>query len=341
MRFLDDLKTMTLAYKKDEFYRVLNMQLDDPETKRILFDSRQAALFADLGEAPPAETQRRLVWPFRQFYLELTDPIKFGANVPTENSDSLLQAMPDYNERNNNLQAFLLLEGTSCTTPEGPLTLHGVVFFFNTGPGWAQDGALDCRGFFFHLPTGRVFTQRKTLVSLGVDVPTVPPAVPAQWGTWMVEISEELLEALPEGNAKKWCENVQLYGGFMSWCVTYMTAKGVRVVEERVSRQQRRLMARSKLPQPWHIVTVEPRISSAGRSEDEGRQHRYRYDVMGHLRFGRHKLADGSYRTTVEVVRPHQRGLANDRYIPKVSKFNRGKVVDPRVRQYLGNVSVA
>ena len=65
-------------------------------------------------------------------------------------------------------------------------------------------------------------------------------------------------------------------------------------------------------------------------------RHRYRYDVMGHIRFGRHRLRDGSYRETVEWVRPYQRGLANGVYIPKVSEFRGGKVPDSRMRDYFG-----
>ena len=71
-----------------------------------------------------------------------------------------------------------------------------------------------------------------------------------------------------------------------------------------------------------------------GTEGDVGRQHSYRYDVMGHIRFGRHKLGDGTYRHTFEFVRPHQRGLKNSIYIPKTYNVRAGKVSHPMMKDY-------
>ena len=52
---------------------------------------------------------------------------------------------------------------------------------------------------------------------------------------------------------------------------------------------------------------------------------------MGFLRRGRHRLRDGTYRETIEWVRPHQRGLRHTRYVPKTSRFDAGKIPDERM----------
>lgn len=129
----------------------------------------------------------------------------------------------------------------------------------------------------------------------------------------------------------------EIIGELTGWLLTYMMAKGITIAPERLSRQQSRLLARKKLPNPWHVVKVEPRIHDEEETisySEEGAKHGYRYDVMGHLRFGRHKLADGSYRHTVEWVRPHQRGLRHELYIPKTSKFTGGTRPHPRMKEW-------
>ena len=85
-----------------------------------------------------------------------------------------------------------------------------------------------------------------------------------------------------------------------------------------------------RLPNPWHIVTVQPRtVGGKTGTVGQGTGHRYRYDVMGFPRRGRHRLKDGTYRETVEWVRPHQRGIKNQTYIPKVSRFEAGLTPGP------------
>ena len=108
-------------------------------------------------------------------------------------------------------------------------------------------------------------------------------------------------------------------GDTINRLAVYMTAKGIEIIEEPISRQQRRLLARKKLPNQWHIIRVSPTIRKNVTGSDldrQGSKHNYRYDVMGHLRFGKHKLKDGSYKFTKEWVSPHQRGLENELYIP-------------------------
>ena len=124
---------------------------------------------------------------------------------------------------------------------------------------------------------------------------------------------------------------MELCSRFLDYLSSYMVAKGIEVVQEPISRQQRRLLARKALPNPWHVIRVNPviRENLPPQGEDDGyvRRHGYRYDVMGHLRFGKHKLKDGSYKTSIEWVKPHQRGLMHEKYIPATRKFT-GKKPD-------------
>ena len=320
MRFFEKLCQFYTG-RPDPYIDLLQERLTDEATKRILFDSRQAALFAHLGEAPPDRIQRKLILPFHQFYVELTEPIAFGESLPVCEEDD-----GDEGEVNNELRALLVFK--SVWFSELQKRLHPVNFFFTTGGEWFTSGFLASRGFYFHLETGTVYTQKKTLMEMSEGLGKLGDIVEMNTpgSREMVEVTAEGLVDFPE-EARMWCENILKYAGLLSWLLTYMMAKGVQIQPERVSRQQRRLMTRQKLPQQWHVVVVEPQVRSVRGSldaEELGSRHRYRYDVMGHLRFGRHKLKSGAYRDTVEVVRPHQRGLANELYIPKVSHFKGG-----------------
>ncbi|HJV95335.1 MAG TPA: hypothetical protein VJ608_04830, partial [Albitalea sp.] len=56
--------------------------LDHPETQRVLFDSEQAMVFAELGDLPGPELLRHLHLPFPRTYLELTRPIACETSEP-------------------------------------------------------------------------------------------------------------------------------------------------------------------------------------------------------------------------------------------------------------------
>ena len=45
---------------------------------------------------------------------------------------------------------------------------------------------------------------------------------------------------------------------------------------------------------------------------------------------------DATYRERPEWISPHQRGLANDLYIPATRKYEGGKVASERMLEYLG-----
>ena len=326
MKFLEGLRAIIRNSWKDEFYQGLGEHLESTDTKRILFDSRQASLFADLGDRPPQETQRKLVFPFEKFYLELTESIKFGENVPTENSDAILDVMPDYNDRNNNLQGFSVVGPVHIKGDKETLILYPTVFYFTTGADAIRNGVIDFRGFYFHLESGRVFTQTRTLKKLGLpSVVTTTVVAQGKQPMQMAELSDEFIQDLPEGKPRQWCENIRLYGGFVSWVTTYMTAKGITIEPARLTRAQRKQSQRAGDALPWYQAVVDPRVIRRGGETGSGPIHGHRYDVRAHLRFGRHKRKDGTYSHTVEVIQAHQRGLANEKYVPRVSKFKGGR----------------
>ena len=114
-------------------------------------------------------------------------------------------------------------------------------------------------------------------------------------------------------------------------------AKSVVLQEEWVSRPQRRWMERHDIiPRPWHIVKLDPKIISHKTNEEVPYHHQYRYDVIGHLRFNKHRIKEG-YRSVIEWVPDHQRGLANELYIPKTYKIESGrKIATKQMQEYFG-----
>jgi hypothetical protein len=152
----------------------------------------------------------------------------------------------------------------------------------------------------------------------------------------------------PENRHVGWWERQAMAATtFLQWCLSYMMAKGIKIEIREVSRQQKRWLTRhgKPWPKPWHVVVVDPRYV---RTLDEaergtGSKHSYRYDVMGHLRVGRHRAgprkADGTYDYTKQVlewVPPHQRGLANEIYIPATRAIHAGRKIPPELRGKAG-----
>lgn len=288
--------------------------LNDQRCKRILFDSRQAATFDQLGEGPPVSWQAKLHTPFDWFYLELTEGIRVGEQEPGR--DDILKALL---VRTNIVKAQSL--------PSDALSLFSnVTFLLQAGN---EETVVD-RSFLFELTEGLAMTRAASTQQTTIDPSQLPESIAPDA---YITVGDKL--DIEHRYLGWWERTILDYSSLLSWMLVYMMAKGIRVVEEPISRQQRRLYARKGLPSPWHIVVVEPRISSHRAAEDDSSYHHgYRYDVMGHLRFGKHKLRDGDYRETIEWVRDHQRGLANDLYIPKTSKFEEGKVTHPAMGRY-------
>ena len=259
---------------------------------------------------------------FDCFYLELDEPIALGDSRGAAPSNVLSdEDLPVTLDPVNNVCRGLLL----ASEPDNP---HAqVVMYFTSSDCTGQgEGYFDGRSFLLDLETGFSLASAGTLRTMGLgDLSLVPDDIPDDT---FVLISDN-----QDWSPSEWASNLPLYAGLLDWMLTYMVTKGVEVIPEPLSRQQRRQLERKGLPNPWHVVRVEPRFTDGGPgSTHQGPRHGYRYDVMGFMRRGRHKLRDGTYRETIEWVRPHQRGLRNQTYVPKTSRFDVGKVEDKRMR---------
>lgn len=307
--------------------RVLLNTLIDPNLKRMLFDSRQAAIFHDVGEGLTFEQAQRVRLPFDRFYMEFTNPIEVGEAEPGRSTEYV--------------RAFML----TGLTGEGMLSQGGedmaavparqAVFFLDDEKGTTVD-----RAFFFdpfqNLALCSVHTASNTVDPSDVEVFRQLGGSPA--AMFVAGSGTSPTESEPDGRYMGWWERLVLqYTDLLGWIFLYTMAKGIYTEEVAPPRAERRRLERMGVkPLPWHIVKVEPRFIQAHETETgTGRQHSYRYDVIGHLRFGKHKKGDGSYSYTVEWVRPHQRGLRNTEYIPSTHHVDGGKEIDPRFREYV------
>lgn len=292
-------------------YRRLREQLEDSFTKRILFSARQAGLFVGIGSTPP-EIQRRLRLPFEQFYLELDD-------------DLFMRVEGERVSDNVALRAMLLSQNDAVTLGNHPgHTLVDVAFFYRDYDidGWMVDAewllCLTCG--VGYIPAAVVRTEPHTGLVLPDDVP------------------DNYLVGAPQDAQDGPLYNVTQGTALLSYLLAYLTAKAITIQAEPIPRQQRRWLERRGItPRPWHIIALEPRINTQPPPEEEPTTHHaFRYDVIGHLRFNRHRLADGSYRHTVEWVPAHQRGLDHVEYIPKTYRAEHGKPIHPVMREYYG-----
>ena len=418
LRYLDELRAFVRyqrrqisvqrpdAYKPlggstDTLYRAYENSLTDPNTKRILFDARQAEAFDAVEEPPPDRAQRLLHLPFEDFYLEFTEPVYLAAQEPGE-----YDAM----------RALLIRQSAISTDTDPPTKLVDVTMFLDGSHPDSNMTVMTDRSWHIHLqegwsitpvrwhrrPTGdqeshgsdyRVHRDRN-----GRELNEVPAGMAglapdwtgtATWGSgaddtpgpysqddWVALhpkaprlianttfsvpgrspddlLGESQLVTFGKGDRVTgygvvtdhegplgWWERLIIsHTQLVSWIVAYMMAKGIYLREEYIqTRAERRRMERQGItPQRWHTVQLEPKITSqdgSGASNAKNR-HGYRYDVVGHLRFGKHKTREG-YNHTIEWVAPHQRGLANALYIPKVTTVAAGKRTDPVMREYWG-----
>jgi hypothetical protein len=281
-----------------QVYNGLAAALTDSHTKLILFDSRQAAEFAK-----PSNSQWRENWsgklnlPFEQFYLEFTEPIMMA------------EVEPGFNER---ARALMVLR-------------HPI------------SGIMHCTFFFEdHDKNGdEVFVDRTWQINKDWQAITRVHLTREEPDASIIPFAEidDIIVAgcqaeYPDRHIGWWERIIMYYTAFLRWTVLYMMAKSIEIISEPLPRNVRRNMERKGIPNPWHIVRVEPRIvKRGGIPTEEGSSHGFRYDVMGHVRC----LPSGEF----IWVKPHQRGLQHELYIPKISKFEGGKVPDERMGDYL------
>ena len=347
--------------------RILHATLVDERTKRIIMDARQASTFSEVGEAPPEDWQRKLRMPFEWFWMEFSQPVLIGEQeyIPEIDDTQGLRVGED------SVRGILIrqttgtvghvtaytktdqdLEDKSTDEFEGYKyeSLYAVTVFLTDAVGHHTR-----RGFLFDISTGSALTRVQSLRANNsvYEVTSEGMKGSAYWDYPEGDISEipAILMDNPQQFIKAghplgmddrhmgWWERIILsYSSLLSWLLTYMMSKGIEVTEERLPRAMRRREMKKDIPKPWHVVQVEPHLRTSGSDVEIESQQRYRqnirYDVIGHLRCIRKKNEDGTFSNSFIWVRPHQRGLANDIYVPKTASFKAGKETHPVMNSY-------
>ena len=205
-----------------------------------------------------------------------------------------------------------------------------IVIFFTT-PDWDrihEKGFLDGRSFLLDINTGFPATR---VESIRNDSPEDAYLFDDYDPKDYVMLDNEIDW---QGN---WAKNMKTYSSLIHWILIYMMAKGIAIEKEHLPRQQSRYMERHNIINPWHNVKVEPKFADEyekSNNKNPKYKHNIRYDVTGYLRINNRILPDGTHKTTIQWVRPHQRGLKNKLYVPKTSRIIANKQIDPRMDEY-------
>jgi len=316
--------------------RLVMATMRDERTKRVIMDARQASTFNDLGEAPPQDWQRKLRTPFDWFYLEFSDPVLIGEQeyISDIGETEGLKAGDDY------VRGMLVRRGAGGiqNATDQERAIHNIIVFLTD-----EAGHHTRRAFLYDLSSGKAWTRIQSLIfnhsttdEIEADISQVPQEMLDGNGQQFIQVGDSL--GIDDRYMGWWERILMSYSSLLSWLLTYMMSKGIEVTEERLPRAMRRREMRKDIPKPWHVVQVEPRFRTSGADDVmEGQQrftHNIRYDVMGHLRCIQRQNEDGTTSNSFVWVRPHQRGLANDIYVPKTSMFKAGKEVDPVMNGY-------
>ena len=345
--------------------------LNGTDMKRMIFSAAQMRQFDDTDAPIPDTYRKKLRLPFDLFWMELSEPVALaGLQEPGRNERFTRAFMvhhdsvprPDKAMRSSR-KGFPPSVRITVFTTEGN----------SDKPAYYTD-----ESFFMELATGRVYGSLASITT-GTNDHSIykPTKTEMKEQRLFPELNDAGFDRVPQyaesqltpdalssltlassnriwvyfgerlnqpGRHVGWYEQYCLrVAKLFSWVLAYTMAKGIHIVKlEPVRRERRRAARQGVIPVPWHIVEVKPSIS-LGTDDTQGSigrlRHSYRYDVMGHLRFGRHKLADGTFRDTVEWVKAHQRGLKNSLYIPKTYNIGAGKVSHPIMQDYWNQVA--
>ena len=297
----------------------LKKMLNDDTVSRILFDGRQAAVFRDMADLP-GNMQQMLRLPFDQFYLEPNSPIWLDVALKEYRVVTLRGMMIDGIRPHQEMGAA-----------EGTVGVHAFIEM--------EDQGSMSVGFIYDLNDGQSYIPaaalRQTVIDADrYDTPFLPCPVHDS-----VDDEDWIIAGPEEGAVMGSVDEIAWRcGALLGWMLAYMMSKSIEVVPEPVTRQQRRRAERKGQPLPWHIVQVEPKLREARETEGYAPHSgpSVRHMVIGHIRLGRHRLKDGTYSENWEWVRPHMRGLANSRFVPKISKFSGSRRIHPKMRDYWG-----
>lgn len=289
--FLDKLKTFYTEDNSNSNATIYKAAFNNMNCKRLIFDSEQASVFI---QTMKPEYQSEIKTPFDWFYMEFSIPILLPNQFQEPGMNDYLRSIIFRKEKED---------------------IGSLSFFLTTYDGDNHE-----------LP-GTQIADRAWLIDLD---------------TWQVIKKDKMVnnvrgEETTVDTPSWWNDNCQDNTNFFTWILLYMMAKNLKIQPETLSRQQRRYNERHNIiPNPWHRIIHNPKsyYHSGQHQENESsstyHKHSFRYDVIGFLRYGRHKLKDGTYRKTIEWVPAHQRGLKNELYIPKTYIINKGKQLSIR-----------
>lgn len=119
----------------------------------------------------------------------------------------------------------------------------------------------------------------------------------------------------PGVEASAFHENKLRLQNLAAGLVAYVNSVGFTLREHKVDEKvnRKRVNKGKRKLEPYYTVQLTGQYAERGEGgHGAGAGHTYRYDVRGHFR----RLEDGR----LIWVRPHQRGLANELYIPAVRK---------------------
>ena len=264
------------------FMRNLAETVEDYLTKRILVEAPQWEAFFSANPLPK-EVLQQLHWPFDDtIYIEPTQPI-LPASL-TKSPQALREAVQrdGYDPDTEQTWIRALLVLPTDDTNRTLCTIS------------TMGHQVLCNIMQVNLRTGRATSDMHT------DDPN-------------------LQQYLEPDNLD---QSLQYFANATTMLVAYLNAKGISLEPEPLPRQQRRLLERKGIPNPWYVIRATHPRAEPGLKTGTGTAHGHRYDVIGHMRIGRHPLADGTHRLTPEWVPPHQRGIRHTRYIPATRRFS-------------------
>ena len=138
-----------------------------------------------------------------------------------------------------------------------------------------------------------------------------------------------VIKGMEDRHIGYWEQVTQQYCDMFIWILMYIQSKQIIISEMMPQRsERRRLQKKGEVPQPWHILQINPKLYvNLNQTEggDTGTTHGHRYDVRAHWRRQTIKYGPGRTLTkrVTQYVPSHMRGLQNEVYVPKTRKVEK------------------
>jgi len=299
-------------------------EFDNPECKRFIFDARQAKIFDDIGKFSE-EKKDKVHAPFLFFYMEFTEPVLFNTQEP--GSKDFCRGLIYHEAQMDATEALDEKE-----TRE--IKVSRLTFFSESDKGEKVDRTWSITPEGYPLAGVPPHWMSVKEQKRGRDESSFHPIDSEALPDWAKKY-DILLDMRKLLKFRWWEENCIAYTELFYWVCAFCMAKSVQIVPVPMIRQERRALERQgKVPNPWHIVKVEPKIKSAIQSAGGGSSPAYQFDVIGHLRFNKHRRRDGTFIDSIEWVDSHRRGLKNELYIPKTYQVKAGAKPSELMKKY-------